>query len=91
MKTLKKLLWIVSIALLVLIGSFTLSYTWTDTAMRHAPQENEKRVHRAVYTACEYSRSINSGEAEYICGELQDETNTLFNCADGRCWVEELY
>lgn len=37
---------------------------------------------------CTLSHHRNSGELEQRCGELQDMTNTYFNCNAGRCWLE---
>lgn len=48
----------------------------------------EQQVSKAVMDVCSYSKGIQSGDAEHLCGMVQDSTGREFLCKDGKCIVE---
>jgi len=52
------------------------------------------KVKSTVYTVCDYSRQVNSGQAEQACGLAQDAGQAKYLCRDrnsskdNKCWVE---
>ena len=48
----------------------------------------EQQVSKAVMDVCSYSKSVQSGEAEHLCGMMQDSMGREFLCKDRKCIVE---
>ena len=67
---------IISIALEVVAGAWHTSILY------------EQQVSKAVMDVCSYSKSVQSGEAEHLCGVVQDSTGREFLCKDRKCIVE---
>lgn len=67
-------------ALVTLTIIFMVGYGLAYFFMSVAPQENTRRVLDTVQAVCDYSRGIDSGEAEEACGIALDTSNTDYRC-----------
>ena len=60
---------------------------WLTLAVMAGPLLSLKANYQEVMRVCIMARNEINGASEERCGELQDKTNTVFNC-NGECWLE---
>ena len=76
------------------IVAFLLPYHLVYFLFKIAPQENEVRVNYTVKSICDWSRSVQSRDAEKACGIAQDKSQTeylcpSYNAPNNKCWIED--